>query len=250
VVIVGAGPYGLSLGAHLSASGVAYRIFGTPMAFWSKIAKAAPERFLKSFAFGTDISAPVTRAGFSEWCSDRGYEAFEPCAMAHFAEYGMWFQRKFVTNLETCRVNHICREGNGFQIGLSNGETLVCDCVVIATGLEYFEKIPEVFSELPLKLVRHSNSIEDYQTFSGLEVAVVGAGQSALEAAALVREAGGIPHSHRSRACHQLDEPGTDAPPLVATLTLSAIRVGCWSKGMGVNELPVRMPVAFGACAD
>jgi len=193
VVIVGAGPYGLSLGAHLSASGVAYRIFGTPMAFWSKIATAAPERFLKSFAFGTDISAPVAGAGFSEWCLDRGYEAFEPCAMAHFAEYGMWFQRKFVANLETCRVNHICREANGFQIGLSNGETLVCDCVVIATGLEYFERIPEVFSELPLRLVRHSNSIEDYQTFSGLEVAVVGAGQSALEAAALVREAGGTP---------------------------------------------------------
>ncbi len=34
VAIVGAGPYGLSIAAHLEASGVHYRIFGTPMRSW------------------------------------------------------------------------------------------------------------------------------------------------------------------------------------------------------------------------
>ena len=34
VAIVGAGPYGLSLAAHLSAAGVSYRHFGVPMNLW------------------------------------------------------------------------------------------------------------------------------------------------------------------------------------------------------------------------
>src|ERR1700722_17489166 len=53
VVVIGAGPYGLSLAAHLDARGIAFRIFGRPMAFWASIAAASPDRFLKSFCFGT-----------------------------------------------------------------------------------------------------------------------------------------------------------------------------------------------------
>jgi cation diffusion facilitator CzcD-associated flavoprotein CzcO len=34
VAIIGAGPYGLSLAAHLSAAGVNYRHFGVPMRLW------------------------------------------------------------------------------------------------------------------------------------------------------------------------------------------------------------------------
>ncbi len=34
VAIIGAGPYGLSLAAHLRAAGVDYRHFGMPMRLW------------------------------------------------------------------------------------------------------------------------------------------------------------------------------------------------------------------------
>ena len=34
VAVIGAGPYGLSLAAHLSAAGVNYRHFGVPMRLW------------------------------------------------------------------------------------------------------------------------------------------------------------------------------------------------------------------------
>ena len=34
VAIIGAGPYGLSVAAHLNALGVDYRIFGKPMQLW------------------------------------------------------------------------------------------------------------------------------------------------------------------------------------------------------------------------
>ena len=43
VVVIGAGPYGLSVGAHLKAKGISARVFGEPMAF---SAKKMPEGIL------------------------------------------------------------------------------------------------------------------------------------------------------------------------------------------------------------
>jgi len=192
-VIIGAGPYGLSLAAHFAANGIPHRIFGTPMAFWSKVAGAAPERYLKSFGNFTDISAPVPGAGFAAWCAARGFETFEPCPMENFAAYGKWFQEHYVPHLEPHRVEKIRQTNNGFEITLDNGESLLSDSAIIATGLEYFEHIPEALASLPPDLARHSHNIEDFSLFNGLDVAVIGSGQSALEAAALVREAGGNP---------------------------------------------------------
>ncbi len=61
VAIIGAGPYGLSLAAHLAARKVEHRILGRPMQFWSDIAKAGGERYLKSYCFGTNLSTPTPR---------------------------------------------------------------------------------------------------------------------------------------------------------------------------------------------
>jgi len=69
VVIVGAGPYGLSIAAHLAARGVAHRIFGQPMLTWQKM---PPSTFLKSLGFATDIYLPGRRNNFVEYCRERG----------------------------------------------------------------------------------------------------------------------------------------------------------------------------------
>jgi cation diffusion facilitator CzcD-associated flavoprotein CzcO len=34
VAVIGAGPYGLSIAAHLAQAGVSTRVFGQPMSFW------------------------------------------------------------------------------------------------------------------------------------------------------------------------------------------------------------------------
>ena len=36
VVVVGAGPYGLSAASHLNANGVKIRVFGETMSFWER----------------------------------------------------------------------------------------------------------------------------------------------------------------------------------------------------------------------
>jgi cation diffusion facilitator CzcD-associated flavoprotein CzcO len=69
----------------------------------------------------------------------------------------------------------------------------VADHVVIATGLSGFAHVPPEIAMLPPGLATHTSGIASFAAFKGREVAVIGAGQSALEAAALLLEAGALP---------------------------------------------------------
>lgn len=193
VAIIGAGPYGLSLAAHLATRNVEHRIFGSPMQFWSDIAKAGGERYLKSYCFGTNISTPMPGFSFADYSEPRGLETFEPCSMGDFAAYGHWFQQRNVPWVEAVEVANVDRQTDGFLVTLADGERFVADRVVIATGLAGFAYIPPVIASLPPALATHTSKITSFAAFKGLEVAVIGAGQSALEAAALLHEAGAKP---------------------------------------------------------
>ena len=56
VAIVGAGPYGLAVGAHLRAAGVAVRQFGRTMSYWREQMPA--DMLLRSSLKASSISDP------------------------------------------------------------------------------------------------------------------------------------------------------------------------------------------------
>ena len=194
VAIIGAGPYGLSLAAHLTHRGVDNRVFGRPMAFWAQIAAAGEERYLKSLCFGTSISTPVPGYRFADYNLPRGLETFEPCSMANFVDYGRWFQQNQVPGVEPEDVVGVESDGEDYRIALQGGARFKASHVVVATGLAKFAMAPKPLADLPATLATHSSRVADFRIFSGRSVAVVGAGQSALEAAALLLEAGATPH--------------------------------------------------------
>lgn len=193
IAIIGAGPYGLSLAAHLAALKIDHRIFGEPMQFWSAIADAASERFLKSFCFATNLSSPEPGFTLVDYNKPRGLETFDPCSMANFASYGNWFQRRNVPWVEQLNVASVQRLADRFAITLSNGERTVATHVVVATGLSHYASTPAVLASLRPSLACHTAHVDRFDRFAGQRVAVVGAGQSALEAAALLYEAGALP---------------------------------------------------------
>ncbi|CAL78546.1 putative oxidoreductase; NAD(FAD)-dependent dehydrogenases [Bradyrhizobium sp. ORS 278] len=193
VAIIGAGPYGLSLSAHLAARHVEHRIFGRPMQFWERIAEAGGERYLKSYCFGTNLSSPTPGYTFADHNRPRGLETFEPCSMQNFAAYGRWFQQNVVPWAEDVDVARVDRQGRRFVINLADGSDCFAESVVVATGLSGFAHIPPHLRALPAPLIVHTSEIRNFATFAGRDVAVVGAGQSALEAAALLLEAGARP---------------------------------------------------------
>ncbi|MGH4001497.1 MAG: NAD(P)-binding domain-containing protein, partial [Pseudonocardiaceae bacterium] len=62
--------------------------------------------------------------------------------------------------------------------------------VVVATGVQHFAHLPSSLAELPAQVCTHSHAHNDLGVFADRAVAVIGAGQSALESAALLHESG------------------------------------------------------------
>lgn len=185
VAIVGSGPYGLSLAAHLRRYGVNFRIFGPPMQAWLDM---SPGMYLKSFDFAVSIWAPEPGYTFVEYCRARGLDSSEPCPINLFAEYGLWAQRELVPELERVLVVGLSRQGNSYLLTLETGERVLARRVVVAVGLSHFERVPNVLAHLPPELASHTAQHSEFSGFRGKEVAVIGAGQSALQAAALLHE--------------------------------------------------------------
>jgi thioredoxin reductase len=73
---------------------------------------------------------------------------------------------------------------------MDDGDVLHGSSVVMAIGIGYFRNRPEEFEHQPRELAPHSSDFTDPARFKGLSVAVLGRGQSALEYAALLKEAG------------------------------------------------------------
>jgi thioredoxin reductase len=163
------------------------------MQFWSHIAEAGSARYLKSFCFATNLSSPRPGYTLADFNAPRGLETFEPCSMSNFVEYGKWFQQHNIPWTEPVDVVRVESTGRDFRLTLSNGERLATWNVVVATGLACFATVPSVMASLPAGLVMHTSAIGSFTPFQGKSVAIIGAGQSALEAAALLHEVGAVP---------------------------------------------------------
>ncbi len=187
VAVIGAGPYGLGLAAHLAERGVEHRIFGRPMEAWRSMSAGM---HLKSLGFATCIPTPEEFLSLPEYCRAHGQEEYEPIPIATFADYGLRVQQGLVPHVEDTSVVRLAHHGDAFELTLATGEVVRARRVVIATGLTSFERIPAPFDRLPRELVCHTAQRGDFSELRGLDVTVIGAGQSSLQAAALLHEHG------------------------------------------------------------
>jgi FAD-dependent urate hydroxylase len=188
VVIIGAGPYGLSAAAHLKSKGIAVRVFGKAMDFWAT--KMPAGMLLRSPRVASNISDPSHGFALPAYEAANGIPSLAPLPLSTFVDYGQWFQRKLIADLDTREVVSVDRFNGGFRTVLADGTSVTSDRVVVAAGIGPFQRIPPVFQDLSSEQVSHCYSGTDVKAFSGKRVVVIGAGQSALESAALLHEAG------------------------------------------------------------
>jgi hypothetical protein len=113
-----------------------------------------------------------------------------PVPLDTFVEYGRWFRHQLESDLDQRAVLSVDRDAPGFRLTLGDGEEVRAKRVVIAAGIGPFKKKPIVFQNLPAEHVTHCYEGRAIRKFAGKKVAVIGAGQSALECAALLHEAG------------------------------------------------------------
>ncbi|HWE90884.1 MAG TPA: NAD(P)-binding domain-containing protein [Pseudonocardiaceae bacterium] len=191
VAIIGAGPYGLSVAAHLADRGVLVRQFGRPMALWET---GMPRgMFLKSQGFASNLSTPDGRRTLAEFCAASGHEYADygrPVSVRTFLDYGRWFQRACAPEVHEAHVRRLSRADGGYRLALTDGTAVFARQVVVATGLGHFSYLPQTLAALPARLRTHSGSHADLGVFRDRRVIVVGGGQSALETAVLLAEAG------------------------------------------------------------
>ncbi len=186
-VIIGAGPYGLSVAAHLRSHNKPVQVFGKPMDFWQKM---PAKMYLKSFWSAASLSAPDGKHSLNHYAAATNTQEQTPIPLTYFLEYCRWFQEQHVPEIDPTFVQSLRRTDQVFQLDLEDGRTIEARSVVVATGIAPFAHIPAYARSLPATLASHTQAHTDLTGFKGRNVVVVGRGQSALEYAALLFEAG------------------------------------------------------------
>jgi len=188
VIVIGAGPYGLSTAAYLLAAGAEPYVIGQSMAFWKRNMPAG--MLLRSKSEASNIAAPQKHLSITAYEKTLKRKLADPLPIEDFIAYGDWFQQQVAPNLDTRKVQHVSHDGLVFELTLDDGDKLFAKSVVLALGIGPFFYRPEEFAGISRELAPHSSDFSDCSRFRGKKVAVIGRGQSALESAALLHENG------------------------------------------------------------
>ncbi|MFI9241905.1 NAD(P)-binding domain-containing protein [Streptomyces sp. NPDC053086] len=190
LVVVGAGPYGLSIASHAAATGLNLRVFGRPMASWRDHMPRG--MFLKSEPWASNLSDPGGRWRLDVYCAEQGLAArhAEPIPVEAFAAYGLWFARHALPELDERMVTRVAPGPHGFTVVTEDEEVLHARAVALAVGVMPFVEVPAALRGLHPALVTHSSHHSDLDRFRDSDVTVIGGGQAALETAALLAEQG------------------------------------------------------------
>ena len=184
-VVVGAGPYGLSIAAHLRVKGLDHRIFGNPLETWRTAMPAGHAPQVRRIRLESLRAAPRL--------DPRGLLSIARDPVPPDARSGRRWRRSSTTGSTSSSgsfrtwsrgtVASVVRLPKGFRVTLDDGEELDARQVVVAAGITHFASLPAAFEGLPASLVTHANAHRELDRFGGQDVTVLGAGASAVELA-------------------------------------------------------------------
>jgi thioredoxin reductase len=191
IAIVGAGPYGLSIAAHLRRQGIPFRIFGRPMDSW--VSHMPKGSCLKSDGFASNIYDPGDGFTLRQFCAEQGIEYADtgiPVRLETFSAYGIAFKKRMLPDLDERMIEKLDRTPEGFVLQVAGGETVATRRVILAVGISHFEYVPENLTHLSPEFLSHSYQHKDLESFRNRSVIVIGAGASAIDLAGLLRDEG------------------------------------------------------------
>jgi FAD-dependent urate hydroxylase len=225
VVVVGAGPYGLSAAAHLLAQGLKVGVFGRPLHFWRE---HMPEgMLLRSYWWASNLSDPEGACSFARYFQVIGLDAFNPLPAEIFVEYGLWFQKQVVPEVDETYVLCVERKEELFVLTLADERVVVAKSVIMAPGLQYYAYMPPIYRQMPAECISHSSEHRRLDKFEGQRVAVIGGGQAALETAALLYESGADVELVSRQAIRWISQGNTKMPNIIRELRAPKAGMGC-----------------------
>lgn len=222
LLIIGAGPFGLSLAAYATAQHIEHTIIGKPMDFWRSNMPA-------NMLLRSDCSWHYDP--FNEHTIERYLQTLnltpadvEPLALDFYLGYCHWFQQqKGIATLPAWveQLDYLPEPAPHYQATLQDGRTLTATNVALALGFRYFKNIPEPYATLiPPGKFAHTCDYVDLTGLKGKRVLIIGGRQSAFEWAALSHEQGAaavhLTYRHPTPAFTPSD--WTWVPPLVDSI--------------------------------
>ncbi len=203
-LIIGAGPFGLSMAAYAKHLNIDYKIIGRTMEFWKNNMpsgmqlRSGPDWHIDSLGENTLVKFLKTK--------NISPDKISPIPINLYLEYTDWFRKEkqiepiqeYITKLDYNSDNK-----HRFMAYLSNKEVLEAHFVLVAIGFGYFKNIPqELSSSLPNSYYSHSADLIDFSKLKSKNCIIVGGRQSAFESALLIKKAGGkkihIVHRHKT----------------------------------------------------
>src|SRR6266487_1461919 len=198
LLVIGAGPYGLSVAALARERGIHTVVLGQPMGFWRQNMPAG--MFLRSGPdWHLDGAAVHTLEAFLE---ERGIQPGEvdPIPVGVFLDYAGWFQKAKKIEVREEFADTLAKANGRFEATLESGERIRADAVVAAPGIRHYANVPGWASSLPPGYAAHTCDLVRFDDMAGARVLLIGGRQSAYEWAALIREHGAaridIVHRH------------------------------------------------------
>lgn len=233
LLIIGAGPFGLSLAAYAKHLGIDHLVVGRPMEFWQK--NMPNGMFLRS---ASDWSLdPTDRFSIIAYLEALGKtpKEVEPLSLEFYLQYAKWFQDgaglqtipEYVTRLE--------HSGDCYLAYLENGKLIEAENIVIAIGMGYFQNMPSALTDLlPKGRFEHTCEAVDLSQYKDRRVLILGGRQSAFEWAALLNDLGAgevhLVHRHESPKFTEADWAWV--PPLVDKM----VENPAWFRGLPQQE--------------
>lgn len=185
LAIIGTGPTGLSVAAWAQELGLSYCIFGEPLAFWKRHIAPLP---LRSPPASTNISTPRQGYRFVDFAQQHVIDTEKSVSMAAFLAYASWFSGHHGIQPQPSFVDRLHATGDHWSLQHTDGRIRARN-VVVSVGLQTMQRQPAGLQAITPHWSFVSD-ILDFSPFAGKNIAVLGGGQSAIEAALLASRAG------------------------------------------------------------
>lgn len=183
-MIIGAGPYGVSLAYELWERKIPFVIAGKPFELWFN-------HTLDTMSIRSDRHTSEIYTRKNTFDLTRFIKQYDPCNAKNimkkrlscqlFRDYLRAVLENLPFTIHEHKVNHLFKKGDHYISQLENGQSISSDAVIIATGIAHHKKLPDSLEVLEHPAIVHSWNVQEYEHWENKKILVVGGGQSAAE---------------------------------------------------------------------